>query len=191
MTTNNRMELTAAIKALEALKGSSEIELYTDSSPVAAQNFINLAEAGFYQEEMITAVLDLARADRSYILDSMENPPFLRKYWQEIATKAGLSADGIAAVSDTLGDEAVARAFRQAFVPVAEHHSTLDEMRTSVDAERAKLQNASSRLSQIRLSSRSPASGRRRRSTRVSSSRDRFPGCEHKWKTHRSQRAPR
>jgi ribonuclease HI len=32
MTTNNRMELTAAIKALEALKGSSEVDLYTDSN---------------------------------------------------------------------------------------------------------------------------------------------------------------
>jgi ribonuclease HI len=32
MTTNNRMELTAAIQALEALKGPSEVELYTDSA---------------------------------------------------------------------------------------------------------------------------------------------------------------
>jgi ribonuclease HI len=32
LTTNNRMELTAAIKALEALKGASEVELYTDSN---------------------------------------------------------------------------------------------------------------------------------------------------------------
>ncbi|KTD16078.1 ribonuclease HI [Legionella jordanis] len=31
LTTNNRMELTAAIKALEALKRSCEIDLYTDS----------------------------------------------------------------------------------------------------------------------------------------------------------------
>jgi ribonuclease HI len=31
-TTNNRMELTAAIKALEALTRSSEVELYTDSN---------------------------------------------------------------------------------------------------------------------------------------------------------------
>ena len=31
-TTNNRMELTAAIEALTALKKSSEIDLYTDSS---------------------------------------------------------------------------------------------------------------------------------------------------------------
>lgn len=45
---------------------------------------IPLAEAGFYQEEMITAVLDLERADRSYILDSIESPPFLRKYWLEM-----------------------------------------------------------------------------------------------------------
>jgi len=45
---------------------------------------IPLAEAGFYQEEMITAVLDLERADRSYILDSMEHPAFLKKYWREM-----------------------------------------------------------------------------------------------------------
>ncbi len=31
-TTNNRMELTAAIKALEALKRPSEVDLYTDSN---------------------------------------------------------------------------------------------------------------------------------------------------------------
>src|ERR1051326_9311650 len=33
-----------------------------------------LAEAGYYQEEMITAVLDLARADRSYLMDRWEHP---------------------------------------------------------------------------------------------------------------------
>ncbi len=32
LTTNNRMELTAAIKALEALKAPSEVDLYTDSN---------------------------------------------------------------------------------------------------------------------------------------------------------------
>jgi len=47
-------------------------------------NGIPLAEAGYYQEEMITAVLDMARADRSYILDSMRNPPFLSNYWKEM-----------------------------------------------------------------------------------------------------------
>ena len=33
-TTNNRMELTAAIRALEALKGPSEVDLHTDSQYV-------------------------------------------------------------------------------------------------------------------------------------------------------------
>jgi predicted amidohydrolase len=47
-------------------------------------NGIPLAEAGFYQEEMITAVLDLERADRSYVRDSMQNPPFLREYWSRM-----------------------------------------------------------------------------------------------------------
>lgn len=32
LTTNNRMELTAAIEALEALKTPSEVDLYTDSN---------------------------------------------------------------------------------------------------------------------------------------------------------------
>ena len=44
-------------------------------------NGIPLAEAGYYQEEMITSVLDLERADRSYILDSMKNPPFMQEHW--------------------------------------------------------------------------------------------------------------
>lgn len=53
-----------------------------------------LAEAGYYQEEMITAVLDLDRATRSYILDSMTNPPFLSKYWRQMVkeTKARANA---------------------------------------------------------------------------------------------------
>lgn len=45
-------------------------------------NGIPLAEAGFYQEERITAVLELERADRSYVRDSLENPPFLREHWR-------------------------------------------------------------------------------------------------------------
>lgn len=47
-------------------------------------NGIPLAEAGFYQEELITAVLDLQRADRSYVLDSLHDPPFLAPYWQQM-----------------------------------------------------------------------------------------------------------
>ncbi|WP_375486866.1 ribonuclease HI [uncultured Jatrophihabitans sp.] len=34
LTTNNRMELTAVIEALTALKGASEVQLYTDSQYV-------------------------------------------------------------------------------------------------------------------------------------------------------------
>jgi hypothetical protein len=43
-----------------------------------------LAEAGFYREEMITAVLDLEQADRRYALDSLNAPLFLRPYWQKM-----------------------------------------------------------------------------------------------------------
>jgi predicted amidohydrolase len=43
-----------------------------------------LAEAGYYQEEMITAVLDLERADGSYAMDSLREPPFLERYWKEM-----------------------------------------------------------------------------------------------------------
>jgi predicted amidohydrolase len=54
---------------------------------------IPLAEAGFYQEELITATLDLRRADRSYVLDSLANPPFLHEHWErmieEVKKRAG------------------------------------------------------------------------------------------------------
>jgi predicted amidohydrolase len=52
-----------------------------------------LAEAGWYQEEMITAVLDLERADRSYVLDSLRDPPFLRHYWEEMVAEVRARAD--------------------------------------------------------------------------------------------------
>ena len=52
-----------------------------------------LAETGYYQEEMITAVLDLSRADRYYALDSMKNPPFLAGYWEEMIRQMKTRAD--------------------------------------------------------------------------------------------------
>jgi predicted amidohydrolase len=52
-----------------------------------------LAEAGWYQEEMITAVLDLDRADRSYTLDSLKSPPFLRRYWEQMVKDIKSRAD--------------------------------------------------------------------------------------------------
>jgi predicted amidohydrolase len=52
-----------------------------------------LAEAGYYQEEMITAVLDLSRADRSYIKDSLCAPPFLAPYWKKMVRAVKARAD--------------------------------------------------------------------------------------------------
>jgi predicted amidohydrolase len=54
---------------------------------------IPLAEAGYYQEEMITAVLDISRATRSYIIDSQNNPPFLQKYWRGMIEDVKRMAD--------------------------------------------------------------------------------------------------
>ncbi len=52
-----------------------------------------LAEAGYYQEELITAVLDLERADRGYVRDSLERPPFLRRHWKEMLRAMVARAD--------------------------------------------------------------------------------------------------
>lgn len=75
--------------------GQSPDGLQTSSgmSFIREPNGIPLAEAGYYQEEMITAVLDLARADRSYILDSMENPPFLRDHWRRMVEETRARKD--------------------------------------------------------------------------------------------------
>jgi predicted amidohydrolase len=56
-------------------------------------NGLPLAEAGYYQEEMITAVLDLERADRGYAQDSLRQPPFLRRHWQEMLRAMQARAD--------------------------------------------------------------------------------------------------
>ncbi|MDA0990488.1 MAG: carbon-nitrogen hydrolase family protein [Verrucomicrobia bacterium] len=58
-------------------------QMSSGSSFIREPSGIPLAEAGFYQEEMITSVLDLSRADRSYIRDSMQYPPFLAKHWEQ------------------------------------------------------------------------------------------------------------
>jgi predicted amidohydrolase len=56
-------------------------------------NGLPLAEAGWYQDELITAVLDLERADRSYALDSIGHPAFLRPYWQAMVEETKRRAD--------------------------------------------------------------------------------------------------
>jgi predicted amidohydrolase len=52
-----------------------------------------LAEAGWYQEEMITATLDLERADRGYVLDSLKDPPFLSHHWEAMLKEIKAGAD--------------------------------------------------------------------------------------------------
>jgi len=56
-------------------------------------NGLPLAEAGWYQEEMITAALDLSRADRSYALDSLRDPPCLRAHWETLLAAVKARAD--------------------------------------------------------------------------------------------------
>lgn len=70
--------------------GQSPDGLQTSSgmSFIREPNGIPLAEAGYYQEEMITAVLDLERADRGYVTDSMARPPFLREHWRRMVEEA-------------------------------------------------------------------------------------------------------
>jgi predicted amidohydrolase len=63
------------------------------SSFIREPNGIPLAEAGYYQEEMITAVLDLSRADRSYVRDSMKNPPFLAEHWRRMIAEVEARKD--------------------------------------------------------------------------------------------------
>jgi predicted amidohydrolase len=63
------------------------------SSFIREPKGLPLAEAGFYQEEMITAVLDLSRADRSYALASMQHPPFLAGHWQQMVEEVRARKD--------------------------------------------------------------------------------------------------
>ncbi len=63
------------------------------ASFIREPNGLPLAEAGFYQEEMITAVLDLSRADRAYALDSLEQPRFLKKHWKSMIDEVRKRAD--------------------------------------------------------------------------------------------------
>lgn len=63
------------------------------SSFIREPNGLPLAEAGFYQEEMITSVLDLSRADRSYVRDSLRNPPFLAEHWQHMVDEVRARKD--------------------------------------------------------------------------------------------------
>lgn len=63
-------------------------QLSAGSSFIRHPSGLALVEASLYQEEMITATLDIGEADRSYILDSIEKPPFLKDFWHEMIREA-------------------------------------------------------------------------------------------------------
>lgn len=52
-----------------------------------------LAEAGCYEEGMITATLKLSRATGYYALDSLEHPAFLKPYWEQMIAEMKRRAD--------------------------------------------------------------------------------------------------
>ncbi len=52
-----------------------------------------LAEAGWYHEEMITAVLDIERATRGYAIDSLHDPPFLKPHVERMLAEIRERAD--------------------------------------------------------------------------------------------------
>jgi predicted amidohydrolase len=69
------------------------LQTSSGQSFIREPNGMPLAEAGWYQEEMFTAVLDVARADRSYVCDSLAAPPFLRTHWQKMLRVVKARAD--------------------------------------------------------------------------------------------------
>ncbi|MGC8744668.1 MAG: carbon-nitrogen hydrolase family protein [Verrucomicrobiia bacterium] len=52
-----------------------------------------LIEASMYKEEIITAVLNIEKADRSFAIDSLNSPPFLKKYWEQMILEVKRRAD--------------------------------------------------------------------------------------------------
>lgn len=56
-------------------------------------NGLPLVQASAHQEEMITAVLDLDRANRRYALDSLNDPPFLKPFWEPMLAEVRRRAD--------------------------------------------------------------------------------------------------
>ena len=64
-------------------------------APTVVHNDYKLDNVMFSSSEpaVITAVLDLSRADRSYVLDSLKNPPFLSGYWQQMMKEVKQRAD--------------------------------------------------------------------------------------------------
>lgn len=74
-------------------------------------------------------------------VDKNMNAKEFQTYWQELATGAGLSEDETKRVGEVLGNEKVSAAFVEKFMPVADHHRTLDKVKgeSKTELDQAKL----------------------------------------------------
>lgn len=80
LTTNNRMEMTAVIEALKALKTDCEIDLYTDSQYV--QKGVTEWLEGWKKRDWKTASRDpVKNADLWQILDVLLGNHHIRWHW--------------------------------------------------------------------------------------------------------------
>ena len=84
-TTNNRMELTAAIEALRALKGSPEVDLYTDSTYVkkGITEWIASWKANGWRRRSGKRLLPVKNEDLWRALDELVADRQVRFHWVE------------------------------------------------------------------------------------------------------------
>jgi multidrug efflux pump subunit AcrB len=72
------------------------------------------------------------------------NAKQVANYWQELAKDAGLDEAQTKSVAEVLGTDKVSATFAEKFMPVADHHRTLDqakgELKTKFDEAQAKAQ---------------------------------------------------
>ena len=84
-TTNNRMELTAAIEALRALKGSPKVDLYTDSTYVkkGITEWISSWKANGWRRRSGKKLLPVKNEDLWRALDELAAAHDVAFHWVE------------------------------------------------------------------------------------------------------------
>jgi len=84
-TTNNRMELTAAIRALSELKGPSEVELFTDSKYVkqGITEWITMWKANGWKRKSGKKLLPVKNEDLWRQLDALAATHHVNFRWVE------------------------------------------------------------------------------------------------------------